>query len=93
MRFLKRNGFPLPAMNRRIGSQYIDCRWPEHRLTVELDSYRYHGTRHAWQQDRKREREAYARGDAFRRYTWDDVFEDRRAMHRELDELLLVEAS
>ena len=48
---------------------------PTQRLTVELDSYRYHPSRHAWERDRNREREAYARGDDFRRYTYGDVFE------------------
>jgi len=40
---------------------------------VELDSYAFHNSRHAWEQDRRREREAYARGDEFRRYSYDDV--------------------
>jgi very-short-patch-repair endonuclease len=79
---------PLPQTNRRIGRHTVDCRWPEHRLTVELDSYRYHRSRQAWEQDRSREREAYARGDQFRRYTWADVFEDARLMLAELRELL-----
>ena len=39
---------------------------------------------HVWEQDRQREREARARGDDFRRYTWDDVFEHPRLMMREL---------
>jgi hypothetical protein len=65
----------------------VDCRWPEHRLTVELDSYRFHNSRHSWERDRRREREAYARGDAFRRYTWDDVDEGRQ-MLAELRKLL-----
>lgn len=81
-------GRPLPATNRPAGGRRVDCRWPEHRLTVELDSYRFHHTRHAWNQDRRREREAYARGDEFRRYTWGDVFENPRAMLRELRALL-----
>lgn len=66
----------------------MDCRWPEHRLTVELDSYRYHHSRHAWELDRRREREARARGDEFRRYTYGDVFEDPRLMLGELRLLL-----
>ena len=53
---------------------------PTHRLTVELDGYRYHRSRHAWEQDRRREREARARGDEFRRYTYGDVLEDSRFM-------------
>jgi hypothetical protein len=56
---------------------------------VELDSYRYHRSRHAWELDRQREREAYARGDDFRRYTFGDVFERPAAMLRELRALLV----
>lgn len=79
---------PLPETNRPAGGRRVDCRWPEYRLTVELDSYRYHGSRHAWEADRRREREAYARRDEFRRYTWADVYEDPRLMLRELRTLL-----
>ena len=70
---LRVEGLPLPITNRPAGGRYVDCRWPEHHLTVELDSYRFHNSRHSWELDRRREREAYARGDDFRRYTWDDV--------------------
>jgi very-short-patch-repair endonuclease len=85
---LRRAGLPLPLTNRPAGGRWVDCRWPEHRLTVELDSYRFHNSRHAWEQDRRREREARARGDEFRRYTWGDVVEDQRYMLRELRTLL-----
>jgi Transcriptional regulator, AbiEi antitoxin len=87
-KLLAANGLPLPITTRPAGAHYVDCRWPEFKLTVELDSYRYHSTRHAWEQDRAREREAYARGDQFRRYTYADVCEDPRAMLRELGGLL-----
>jgi very-short-patch-repair endonuclease len=89
--FLRRLGkakLPTPQTNRPAGSRRVDCRWPSHRLTVELDSYRYHRSRHSWEADRRREREAYARGDEFRRYTWADVQEDPRLMLRELRTLL-----
>ena len=72
---LTEHGLPLPATNRKQGAHHVDCRWPEHRLTVELDSYRYHHTRHAFEGDRRREREARARGDDFRRLTYGDVLE------------------
>lgn len=88
LELLREEGLPLPQTNRRAGGRWVDCRWPDHRLTVELDSYRFHSSRHAWTQDRRREREAYARGEDFRRYTWDDVFEDQRDMLRELRGLL-----
>jgi hypothetical protein len=92
-RFLERlreAGLPLPKTNRPAGGHRVDCRWPEHGLTVELDSYRFHASRHAWEQDRHRERQAHARGDEFRRYTWGDVFERPRLMLRELRALLPI---
>jgi very-short-patch-repair endonuclease len=75
---------PLPVTNKPKGSYRVDCRWPEHELTVELDSYRFHNSRRSWEKDRHREREARARGDDFRRYTWDDVFVHPALMMREL---------
>jgi len=85
---LAENGLPRPKTNRIASKRRVDCRWPDHRLTVELDSYTFHNTRHAWEQDRRREREAHARGDEHRRYTYGDVFEDPRQMLAELHALL-----
>lgn len=81
---------PLPRTNKPAGGRRVDCRWPDHRLTVELDSYRYHRSRHAWELDRRREREARARGDEFRRYTHGDVFGATEQMLGELSSLLRV---
>ena len=86
--FLREDGLPLPITNRPAGGRRVDCRWPDYHLTVELDSYRYHNSRRSWEADRRREREAYARGDQFRRYTWGDVFEEPRFMRAELRVLL-----
>jgi hypothetical protein len=86
---LEEAGLPLPETNRRAGGRRVDCRWPTEQLTVELDGYRYHSSRHAWERDRRREREARARGDEFRRYSYGDVFEDADLMLAELRALLL----
>ncbi len=85
---LRAAGLPLPETNRVAGGRRVDCRWPDHRLTVEVDGYRFHRSRHAWEQDRRREREARARGDEFRRYTYGDVVEEPRYMLGELRGLL-----
>jgi very-short-patch-repair endonuclease len=85
---LREAGLALPQTNRAAGGRRVDCRWPEQTLTVELDGYRYHRSRHAWEQDRRREREARARGDEFRRYTYGDVFESPESMLAELERLL-----
>ena len=75
---LRAAGLPLPATNIKLDEGYVDCRYPG--ITIELDSYRYHRTRKAWEADRDRERRARARGDEHRRYTWADVHEHREPM-------------
>ena len=76
-----------PRTNRPAGGRRVDCRWREQRLTVELDSYRYHtpATRGS-RTDAASAR--LARGDEFRRYTYGDVFEDPELMLAELRALL-----
>jgi hypothetical protein len=88
LNLLREAGLPLPRTNRVAGTKRVDCRWPDRRLTVELDSYRYHSSRHSWEQDRFREREARARGDEFRRYTWGDLQERRTFVLAELRPLI-----
>jgi Transcriptional regulator, AbiEi antitoxin len=82
-------GLPLPVTNRPAGGRRVDCRWPAHQLTVELDGYRFHNSRYSWEQDRRREREARAGGDEFRRYSYGDVTEHPQLMLAELRSVLL----
>jgi len=75
LQLVREAGLPLPKTNKVVDAHRVDCRWPDHTLTVELDSYRFHNTRYSWQQGYERERAPYARRDRYRRYTWRDVFE------------------
>jgi hypothetical protein len=93
LELLRANNLPLPVTNREKGGRRIDCRWPDHRLTVELVSYTFHPSRYAFEQDHRRAREARARGDEFRSYTWGDVFEHPAPMLTELRELLVPGAA
>jgi hypothetical protein len=93
LRLLRAHDLPLPKTNRPAGGRYVDCRWPKYQLTVELDSYRYHNTRRAWELDRRREREAYARGDQFRRYTYGDVTERGQSVLAELRPIITPRGS
>ncbi len=88
LELLSENGLAPPITNRPAGGRRVDCRWPEQRLTVELDGYQFHNSRHSWELDRLREREARARGDEFRRYTYGDVFERPALMLAELVSLI-----
>ena len=85
---LKGARLPLPETNRPAGNKRVDCRWPEHRLTVELDSYRFHNSRYSWEQDRRRRREARKRGDEFRCFSYYEVTEEADYVLAELRPLL-----
>jgi hypothetical protein len=82
----------FPQTNIPKDGHWVDCHWPEYNLTVELDSYQFHSTRHAWEQDHRRQRTARRRGD-YRRYVWGDVFEEPEATVAELRQLLSTPAS
>jgi very-short-patch-repair endonuclease len=81
-------GLPLPRTNIVASGRRVDCRWRERRLTVELDSYRYHASRHAWEQDRTRERLARKRGDEHRRFSYDEVMQHQAYVVAEMRRLL-----
>src|SRR3954469_24308192 len=72
-------GLPPPQANRVASARRVDLRWPG-RLTVELTSYQFHNSRHSWERDHERRREARARDEEFRTYTWVDVTEQRDEM-------------
>ena len=38
----RRHGIPAPEVNVRVRRWSVDFLWPERRLVVETDSYRYH---------------------------------------------------
>jgi hypothetical protein len=84
---LRQAGLPLPEANRVASGRRVDLRWPG-LLTVELDSFRYHNSRHSWEQGMRRQREARGRGEEFRRYSWTDVTEEAEAMVKEIRGLI-----
>jgi hypothetical protein len=85
---LEAHEIPLPKTNIPRHGHWVDCRWPQHRLTVELDSYRYHATRRAWETDQKRQLKAKRHGDEYQRYVWGDVFERPGATAEDVLQLL-----
>lgn len=61
---------PRPAMNVIVGGIEVDAVWHDRRLVVELDSWRHHGTRAAFERDRERDAELHALGFATLRVTY-----------------------
>jgi len=65
------HGLPLPRTNIDHHGDKVDCHWPDRDLTIELLSYTFHASRHAFEQDVARRRRsnhlAYTYGDVFER--------------------------
>lgn len=76
LELLARHDLPCPRTNIDHAGDKVDCHWAERGLTVELLSFRFHGTRRAFEDDVARRRRS-----SHLAYTWGDVFErgDRTA--------------
>jgi very-short-patch-repair endonuclease len=90
--FLRRHHLPLPRFNDWIvlgARRYqVDCHWPGSGRIVELDGWRSHGTRSAFQADRTRDRALHAAGYSVSRVTWHQVRNEPEALASDLRALL-----
>ncbi|MGN6556664.1 MAG: hypothetical protein ACTHLH_01465 [Solirubrobacterales bacterium] len=62
-------GLPQPRTNFVVEGFELDCYWPEFRFAVELDVFETHGTRAAFEWDRKRQEDLLLAGIAMTRVT------------------------
>lgn len=62
-------GLPQPRTNYVENGFELDCYWPEHRFAVELDVFETHGTRAAFERDRKRQEDLLLAGITMTRVT------------------------
>ena len=61
---------PLPLVNSLVAGHEVDALWPEARLIVELDSWKHHRDRAAFERDRIRDAELSLVGYRVIRVTW-----------------------
>jgi predicted transcriptional regulator of viral defense system len=80
-----RAGLPAPQVNSLIDTAHeqleVDFAWPHLRLIAEADSWEHHGTRAAFERDRRRDQLLAAEGWAVVRFTW-------RQLHDSPDDML-----
>jgi hypothetical protein len=86
--FLSANGLPPGMVNAPQRGKEPDIRWPHARLIVELDGFDTHGTRHAFEDDRARDRALLVAGWRTIRVTWRQLHEQPRALAKDLKTLL-----
>jgi hypothetical protein len=63
-RFTARHDLPMPITSAILphNGREVDALYPEHRLIVELDSWRYHSSRTSFERDRAKDADALAHG-------------------------------
>jgi very-short-patch-repair endonuclease len=69
-----------PRTNVRIGRHEVDLVWPEQRLVVEVDGFAFHGSRTAFERDRRRDAELLAMGYRVVRFTWRQLTREPEAV-------------
>jgi Protein of unknown function (DUF559) len=79
---------PLPSCNVLVESYLVDALWPSGRLIVELDSWEFHGDRHAFERDRERDSVLQAAGFRVIRITWRRLTEEPAEVARLIRRLL-----
>jgi predicted transcriptional regulator of viral defense system len=89
LRLVRQAGLPEPESNLPLAALdhprlEPDFYWPTHRLVVETDGWETHGTRAAFQTDRRRDASLVAAGWRVMRFTYDDVVHEGPTVVRRL---------
>jgi len=69
-------GLDRPRVNTRVAGYEVDFHWPEHALIVETDGWATHGTRAAFERDRRKSNALTNAGHTVLRFTWRDLSDD-----------------
>jgi very-short-patch-repair endonuclease len=71
---------PRPEVNAHLGPYEVDFLWRTARLVVEVDGFRYHSSRVAFERDRARDADLQAHGWRVIRVTWRQLGEQGTAV-------------
>lgn len=70
---LRRAELQAPVTNAHMGHWELDFLWRDARLVVEVDGFRWHASRDAFEQDRLKDQWLESRGYRVLRFTWRQV--------------------
>jgi very-short-patch-repair endonuclease len=88
LRLCRRHGIPPPEVNVRVGRWTVDFFWPQQRLAVETDSYRYHRGTIAFEDDHARDLDLRHGGFEVRRFTDRQIRQESALVVADLREAL-----
>ena len=69
-------GLPKPLPNRVVEGQRVDLLFPHHKLIIEIDGFQFHSSRHAFENDRRRDQILIAAGYTVIRITWHQLTQE-----------------
>jgi very-short-patch-repair endonuclease len=90
---LKAAELPQPVANHHVAGLLVDFYWPEAGLVLEVDGFRFHGSRAAFERDRRRDQRLAAAGIQVIRITWRQLEEEPMAVLARLAQALARRAA
>jgi len=84
----RRFELPAPLVNQEIEGYTVDFVWPEQRVIVETDGWQAHGTRRAFESDRRRDADLMAAHWRPLRMTWKRLTTEDMKVAAQLKEVL-----
>jgi very-short-patch-repair endonuclease len=67
-------------VNTYVAGHLVDFHWPGARLVIEVDGYRFHSSRAAFERDRRRDADLSDAGFRVIRVTWRQLVEEPLAV-------------
>ncbi len=93
LELVARAGLPRPRTNAKLHGFMVDFLWTEQRLIIEVDGFRFHGHRGAFERDRMRDQVLIAHGYHVIRITWRQLTEEPLAVLARIAQALVHRAA
>jgi len=90
LRLIRAGDLPPPLTQVRVAGYRVDLLWPRQRLIVEIDGFRYHGHRAAFERDRRKDAALVAAGYRGIRVTARQIIEAARGCGFHLEEFAWI---
>jgi very-short-patch-repair endonuclease len=88
LELIRAAGLPEPQCNVSVDGIVVDFYWPQQRLVVEVDGFRFHKTRRAFEEDRRRDARHAVAGRRVIRPTHERIVHRPQALLSDLVRLL-----
>jgi very-short-patch-repair endonuclease len=89
----RRRRLPQPEVNVKVDRFEVDFLWRDERVIVEVDGWRAHGTRSAFEEDRARDARLAVLGYEVVRLTWRQLIQGSAGAAKTIRTLLRARAA